>query len=327
MTETTITEKKKEKPIKWREMAFEERPVLAAGHRLCAGCAAPLVVKFTMMATEDPSICVSSTGCLEVSTTIYPYTAWQTPWVHCAFENAAAVASGIEAGLKALMRKNKIPKRKTNVIAFSGDGGTYDIGVQALSGALERGHNLTYVCYDNSAYENTGIQRSGATPYGAATTTSPGGKVIPGKPEFPKDIVKIAAAHDVQYVATVNVAYPKDFIKKIRKALASDDASFIHAFSPCPLGWRADSSLTIRIAELAVETCMYPLYEVDCGEYRLTKMIKKENKVPVEEFLKTQGRFRHLFKPKRRDDIINDTQKWVDWKWQQLLRLCGVKEE
>ena len=317
----------KEKPIKWRQMALEDKPVLAPGHRLCAGCAAPLVAKYALLATEDPTICVSATGCLEVSTTIYPYSAWNTPWTHCAFENAGAVASGIEAANKTMMRKGKKAKRKINVIAFGGDGGTFDIGLQALSGALERGHNILYICYDNGAYENTGIQRSGATPYGAATTTSPGGKVIPGKPEFPKDITKIVAAHDVQYVATVNVAYPKDFIKKVRKALATDDASFIHAFSPCPLGWRADSSQTIRIAELAVKICMYPLYEVDCGEFKLTKMVKKENKVPVEEFLRTQARFRHLFQPTRRDNVINDMQKWIDWKWQQLLNLCGLKEE
>ena len=199
--------------INIKELA-KKPPKLLPGHRLCAGCAAPVLVKLTLLASEGPTIVVNATGCLEVATTIFPYTSWAVPWIHNAFENAASTASGIDAAIKALRRRGAIKDERVNIIVFAGDGGTYDIGLQALSGAVERGHNFLYILYDNEAYMNTGIQRSGGTPLGAATTTSPVGKVIPGKLQQKKPIADIIVAHKAPYVATVTPAHWVDLIRK-----------------------------------------------------------------------------------------------------------------
>ncbi|HEC87166.1 MAG TPA: pyruvate synthase subunit beta [Thermoplasmatales archaeon] len=290
--------------------------LLAPGHRACAGCGPAIAIRQILEASGPNTIIVEATGCMEVTTTPYPYTAWRVPWLHVAFENAAAAASGVEAAYKALRAKGAISKdKKPNIIALAGDGGTFDIGMQALSGMLERGHNVLYVCYDNEAYMNTGIQRSSATPFGAATTTSPAGKVIPGKMRRKKPIAMIAAAHDIPYVATASIGYPADLKKKVKKALEVDGPTFLHVFAPCPTGWRYGTEQTVELAKLAVETGIFVLYEIT-DENPLKPIVTKQlvKRKPVEEYLKTQGRFRHLFKPEKRQDIIDKIQADVDKK-------------
>ena len=300
-----------------KELTVEE--LFTSGHRLCAGCGAGIIARMTLKALRRPTIIVNATGCLEVASTIYPYTSWRTPWVHVAFENAAAVASGIEAAIKA-WKKRGAWNKEVDIIAFAGDGGTFDIGIQALSGALERGHDFLYICYDNEAYMNTGIQRSGATPHGAATTTSPAGTKIPGKPEFKKDFIGICAAHGIEYAATASPAYWNDYIRKVQRGLAVEGPAVIHVFSPCPLGMRHDSDKSIEIARLAVQTRYWPVYEVENGKYKLN--IKVPRPKPIEEFLKLQGRFRHLFKPQFQHEIKR-IQEWVDENWKRITELCG----
>jgi len=293
--------------------------LFTAGHRLCAGCGEGTLARMTLKALRGPTVIVNATGCLEVASTIYPYTSWRTPWVHVAFENAAAVASGIEAAYKALAKRNAWDKH-VDVIAFAGDGGTFDIGIQALSGALERGHDFLYICLDNEAYMNTGIQRSGATPHGAATTTSPAGTKIPGKPEFKKDLIKICIAHGIEYAATASPAYWNDCITKVRKGLEVEGPAVIHAFSPCVPGMRYDSEKSIELARLAVQSRYWPLYEVEKGRYKLN--MKVVSPKPVVEFLKMQGRFRHLFQPQFQHEI-DIIQQWVDENWKKITELCG----
>ena len=295
------------------ERAFESIKKLPAeeffapGHRACAGCGPAIAARLISKAAGKKTVFVSATGCLEVVSSPYPETAWRVPWIHVAFENAAAVASGIEAAYKSLMRKGKMKQEDINVLAIAGDGGTADIGLQALSGALERGHDFLYICYDNEAYMNTGIQRSGATPYGASTTTSPAGKVSIGNVTWKKDIPGIVAAHNIPYVATASVAYPVDLMNKVRKGLDVKGPAYIHCHAPCPPGWRMGSEQTIQAARLAVLTGVWPLYEVVNGQFALTFKVGKRK--PVSEYLKLQGRFRHLtekeikYIQKRTDEI------------------------
>jgi pyruvate ferredoxin oxidoreductase beta subunit len=303
--------------VRLNELPVEE--LFTSGHRLCAGCGAGTIMRMTLKATRGPTVVVNATGCVEVASTIYPYTSWKVSWVHVAFENAAAVASGIEAAYKALMRKGLWDKH-VDVIAIAGDGGTFDIGIQALSGALERGHDFLYICYDNEAYMNTGIQRSGATPHGAATTTSPAGKKVPGKPEFKKDLIGICAAHGIGYAATASPAYWNDYITKVQKGLEVDGPAVIHVFSPCPLGMRFDSSKSMEVARLAVQTRYWPVYEVEKGKYKLN--IKVPQPKPLVDFLKMQGRFSHLFQPEFQHEI-EALQRWVDENWKRIVNLCG----
>lgn len=293
---------------------------LAPGHRLCAGCGASIIVRQMLAAIDAPVVIANATGCLEVATTIYPYTAWRVPWIHNAFENAASTISGVEAAYRSLVRQGKIPDQNVKFIAFGGDGGTYDIGIQALSGAVERGHQFLYVCYDNGAYMNTGIQRSSATPHGAHTTTSPAGKVIPGKQGYRKDMTAIMAAHDIPYVAQAAPSQWRDLMKKTRKAVDCGGPAFMNVLSSCNRGWRHGTDETIEITQLALDTCYWPLFEVEDGEWRLTYKPKK--KLPVEEWLKRQGRFRHLFRPENRH-VIDELQAEVDRRWERLLKLCG----
>ncbi len=310
---------------------------LMGGHRLCAGCAHPIIGRWIMKASADmPTIVTNATGCLEVATTIFPFTSWNVPWLHNAFENAAANASGIEATWKAQRRKGKGPLAKyerLNVIAYGGDGGTYDIGFQALSGALERGHDFTYVLMDNEAYMNTGIQRSGGTPLAASTTTSPAGRVIPGKVEWKKPIDDIVVAHDIPYVATLSPAFPQDVLDKCRNAFSIVGPKFLHAIIPCIRGWRYPTEDTVTVARLATQTCIFPLYEVERIEgrpvYKLNAASaaiarRPETKKPVEEYLKTQGRFRHLFRPEENKELLATIQEGIDFRWQLLLEKCGL---
>ena len=300
-----------------KELSKKEE-LLSGGHRLCAGCGAPIAVRQILMASDKPVVVGASTGCLEVGTTIYPYSAWKVPYIHNAFENVAATISGVETAYRALKKKGKI-KKDINFVAFGGDGGTYDIGLQSLSGVLERGHRMVYVCYDNQAYMNTGIQRSGATPRGATTTTAPAGKKITiGKPQLRKDLTAIVAAHHIPYVAQACPSYWNDLIKKAQKAFAVDGPAFLNILAPCPRGWRHNPEDTIEIGKLAVQTCVWPLYEIVDGKVQLT--YKPKEKKPVVEWLKSQGRFRHLFNEENKK-YIEEIQEDVDRNYQNLLKL------
>ena len=279
---------------------------LSPGHRGCAGCCDALAAKFMLMGAGPDCIVVNPTGCLEVMTTPFPESAWEVPWIHSLFENGPAVASGIEAALKALGRKGN-----TKVIGVGGDGSTIDIGIRSLSGAFERGHDLTYVCIDNEAYMNTGVQRSSGTPFDASTTTSPAGKVSFGNPRPKKNMPAIMAAHGAPYVATTSIGYPRDMIRKVKKATETEGPTYIHAHAPCPTGWGFDGSKTIEMAKLAVQTCLWPMYEMEKGE--ITQVKKVKNPMPVEEYLKAQKRFKHLFTMEGGDEEIKKIQALADW--------------
>jgi len=295
--------------------------LLAPGHRACAGCGSIVALRQVMMAVEGPVVCSIATGCMEVATTIYPYTAWRVPYIHSAFENSAATMSGVETAYRALKKQGKIDK-DVKFIAFGGDGGTYDIGLQALSGAMERGHNMLYVCYNNQAYMNTGIQRSSATPFGASTTTAPAGKVIPGKTQYAKDLTKIMVAHGIPYAAQASPHNYIDLINKVQKALSIDGPKFMNIISSCHRGWRIPQNTSIDVCKMAVDTKFWPLYEVENGKYKINYKPKKD--IPVEEWFKTQKRFAHLLKPENRH-IIDEVQQYVDRKWDELLNLAAEK--
>lgn len=295
---------------------------LTGGHRMCAGCGAPLAVRGVMRALkeDDKAVVGIATGCLEVSTFTYPYVAFKDSFIHSAFENAAATVSGAEAAYNALKRKNRIDETY-KFITFGGDGGTYDIGFQSLSGAMERGHDMVYVCYDNNAYMNTGIQRSSATPKYADTTTTPAGKVIPGKRQFRKDLSEIMVSHEIPYVAqTTFMGNFKDLHEKAEKAIYTEGPAFLNILAPCPRGWRYETEELMEICKLAADTCFWPLFEVINGEWKLS--YRPKQKLPVEAYLKPQGRFKHLFKPGN-EHLIADIQKEVDRKWDALLKKCG----
>ncbi len=297
---------------------------LTSGHRLCAGCGASIAARQILMGTRDPVVISAATGCLEVATTIFPYTAWKTPFIHNAFENAASTISGVETAWRALKKRGKIPKdREIKFLAFGGDGGTYDIGLQSLSAALERGHDFVYVCYDNEAYMNTGIQRSGATPAGASTTTAPAGGASYGKPQFRKNLTEIIAAHNIPYAAQASIGYWKDLVKKAERAFEAKGPAFLNVLSMCHRGWRFNPEDAVRIGKLAVQTCFWPLYEVAEGRHRLTR--KAPKKRPVTEWLEAQGRFRHLFDPEN-EDILESIQDEVDARWEKLLEMCKTNQ-
>lgn len=309
-------------PIRLKELAKKE-DLLTSGHRMCSGCGAPIIVKMVFLVSEYPIVACSSTGCLEVSTCISDYSAWKIPWIHSAFENAAATIAGVESMYQSLKRKGKID-REIKFVTFCGDGGTYDIGFQSLSGAMERGHDMLYICYDNGAYMNTGIQRSSATPFGADTTTRPAGSVIPGKTEQRKNLTKIMAAHDIPYVAQASPSHYQDLMKKVKKALEIKGPKFLNVLSACNRGWRSSTDDAILLSRLGVETCYWPLYEVENGVTRLN-YIPKEKK-PLPEFLKPQGRFKHLFQPKN-EWAMKRFQELVDKEWEDLLRISVTDQK
>jgi pyruvate ferredoxin oxidoreductase beta subunit len=297
------------------------RPPLAGGHALCQGCGVPMVVRTVLSSIETPTVVVSATGCLEVATTRFPGTAWNVPWLHVAFENAPAAASGVEAAYKALQRRGALPQEgPITFVVLAGDGGTYDIGLQALSGALERGHRLLVVCYDNEGYMNTGIQRSGATPFGASTTTSPAGSAMLGKSQERKDVTAIAVAHHIPYVAQAASTHWQDLSEKVVRAATADGPAFLNVLTDCPLGWGHEPRLGPHIVNLAVETRFWPLYEVVDGHYRLT--YEPPRFVPIEDWLKTQKRFAHLFEPGAAG-LAGQIQEHVNDEWAALLARCG----
>jgi pyruvate ferredoxin oxidoreductase beta subunit len=306
-----------EKPMTLKSLSHKPT-LLTGGHRMCSGCGAPTIVRQVLMATDEPVVIANATGCLEVSTCLFPYTAWQVPWMHSAFENAAATSSGIETMYRALRKKGKI-KKDIKFIAFGGDGGTYDIGFQALSGAMERGHQLLYICYDNGAYMNTGIQRSSATPFCADTTTQPVGSKVPGKSQRRKDLTRIMAAHNVAYAAQASPHNWKDLITKVKKALATNGPAYMGVISPCNRGWRTQTNDSILLSRLAVDTCFWPLYEVQNGKWTIN-YDPKDKKKPVAEWLKPQGRFKHLFAPGN-EALLEQFQSFVDKDWESLKKL------
>ena len=296
-----------------------KKEIFAPGHRACIGCAEALAVRLACKALGKNVIIANATGCMEIVSSQLPYTSWHVPWVHTLFENTAAVASGIEAGLKAMVRKGKRTEQDVKVVAMAGDGGTSDIGLQALSGALERGHDFLYICFDNEAYMNTGIQRSSSTPYGASTTTSPAGKVSIGQFTWKKNMPAIVAAHDVPYVATACPSYPFDLMDKVKKGLDTAGPAYVHILSVCPTGWRCPPDLSVRIGRLAVETGIFPLYEIENGQYKLSFDFPKLR--PVTDYLKLQGRFGHLS-----PNDINKIQTRVTEEYEKL-REKAVKTE
>lgn len=277
--------------VKFGKREIPTYELFAPGHRGCTGCGEMLAVRLAMKALGRDVVVVNATGCIEIVSSPLPDTSWEVPWIHTLFENTSAVASGVESGFKAIMRKGRVPSKHIDVIAIGGDGATADIGIQALSGALERGHDFVYLCFDNEAYMNTGIQRSSLTPYGASTTTAPSGKVSIGQKTQKKDMPAIAVAHGIPYVATATASYPFDLMEKVKKAAAIKGPAYVHILSVCDTGWRIASNETIALGKLAVQTGIFPLYEVENGKYKLNLDAKLK---PVEEYLKPQGRFRHL---------------------------------
>jgi pyruvate ferredoxin oxidoreductase beta subunit len=288
-----------------------------SGHRSCQGCGEALAVRWVCKAIGKDAIIAHATGCMEIVSSGWPQTAWMHPWLHVAFENTSAVASGIESALKVLHRKGKLKGPMPKVVAMGGDGGTTDIGLQSLSGALERGHNFTYFCWDNEAYMNTGIQRSSSTPYGAMTTTSPPGKLSIGQHTQKKNMTSIAVAHGVPYVATASPSYLFDLYYKVRKAIETPGPAYVHVLCVCPTGWRSATDLSVRLGRLAVETGVFPLFEVVNGKYRLTVEVPKMR--PVQDYLKPQGRFRHL-----RDKERALIQKHTLAQYELLLDKCAA---
>jgi len=296
------------------------------GHRACQGCGPALVLRQMMKALGPNTIIANATGCMEIICSPYPFNSWRVPWFHSAFENAAASASGISSAIEILKKKKRYfhEHERIKVVAVAGDGGTADIGMQALSGALERGHDFIYLCYDNEAYMNTGIQRSSATPFGATTTTSPAGKRSHGQFSNKKQLAEIAVAHHIPYVATASPSHPFDLIEKFKKAREVHGPAFMHVFAPCPTGWRCGAETTITLARMAVETGLFPLYEVVDGKYRMT--VKTEELMPIKAYdevrdvrgyLKAQGRFRHLT-----DDLLDRIQEYTLHNYRAILDRC-----
>jgi pyruvate ferredoxin oxidoreductase beta subunit len=289
-----------------------------SGHKACLGCGEALAVRMACKALGQNVIIVNATGCMEIVSSQFPTTAWSIPWIHTLFENTAAVASGIVETLKVMKSKGRGPVKDVNVVAMAGDGGTSDIGLQALSGAFERGHDFLYICFDNEGYMNTGIQRSSATPFGATTTTTPAGKKSIGQFSWKKNMPAIAADHNIPYVATASPSYPFDLIDKVVKGVKTVGPAYLHVLSVCPTGWRCNPRLTVKIGRLAVETGIFPLYEIDDGKYKLSVEIDKLK--PVQDYLKLQGRFRHLS-----ENTTEEIQIRVNKEYSKLRIAAGKK--
>ncbi len=286
---------------------------------LCPGCAHSIIVREILNATNDDLILASSTGCLEVCTAVYPYTSWDASWIHIGFENSSTAIAGAEAMYKALKRKGRLKQdREPKFVAFGGDGASYDIGFQWISGCFERGHNMMYVVLDNEVYANTGGQRSSSTPIGASATTSPAGRVSYGEKQNKKDMLAIMAAHGAPYVAQVAPNKWKDMIKKIQHGFQVEGPVFINAMSACTTEWKFDPADTIAISDLATDSLVFPLYEIIDGT-KLNITYRPKNIVPVEEYLAAQGRFKHLFKDQYKH-LIKEWQERVDAKWEYLQR-------
>jgi pyruvate/2-oxoacid:ferredoxin oxidoreductase beta subunit len=284
-------------------LTIPEEELMSSGHKGCQGCGGVMAMRYALKALGKDTIVVIPACCWTVLEGEFPYTSLRVPLLHTAFETAASASSGVRAALKAR------GKDDVTVMAWAGDGGTFDIGMQALSGAVERNEDFIYVCYDNEGYMNTGIQRSSSTPYGAWTTTTP---VDAFEKAHKKNMVDIMVAHGIPYTATACIAYPEDLIRKMKKAKEIRGAKFIHILAPCPSGWRFASHETVKLARLAVETNIFPLYEVEYGKYTISRKPKKK---PARDYLALQGRFRHLS-----DEVAAEIQAKVDENWEKLLR-------
>ncbi len=303
--------------VKFGKRLVPDKELFTPGHRACVGCGEALAVRLACKALGENVIISNATGCMEVVSSQFPYTAWNVPWIHTLFENTAAVAGGIESAIKVLNRKGRGPQPTPHVIAMAGDGGTADIGLQALSGALERGHDFVYICFDNEAYMNTGIQRSSSTPFGASTTTSPPGAKSIGQFSWKKNMPEICAAHNIPYVATASPSYPFDLMDKVKKAVEVKGPAYLHVLSVCPTGWRCATDIAVSIGRLAVETAVFPLYEIENGKYKLTVTPSKLK--PLQDYLKLQGRFSHLS-----PDTISQIQTRINEQYEELKRKAGV---
>ncbi|MFC1517276.1 thiamine pyrophosphate-dependent enzyme [Candidatus Margulisiibacteriota bacterium] len=306
-----------------KELAGKEE-LFAAGHTSCAGCGYPAIFRLLLAVAGKDTVIGGATGCCEVNTTIFPFSSWKIPFIHNAFENSAATISGVEAAYYSMVKQGKLKEKKMNFIAFGGDGGTYDIGFQSLSGAMERGHDMLYICYDNGAYMNTGIQRSGATPKYASTTTAPAGKVSAGKKQWRKDLTQILIAHHIPYAAQTIAGNWRDLTMKIEKALSIKGPKFINILAPCPLGWATDPKDTVKMSQLAADTCYWPLYEYENGKFKLN--YKPKEKKQFVEWLKLQGRFKHLFRPGN-EKLIEELQQEVDKNWGKVQKLCNEDQK
>lgn len=311
------------KPYNFKDHMINKKDRFVPGHRMCAGCGGAVTVRSVLRSLhdEDKAVIGNATSCLEVSSYMYPYSAYEDSYIHNAFENAGATVSGVETAYNVLKKKGKIDEHY-KFITFGGDGGTYDIGFQSLSGAMERGHDFVYVCYDNGAYMNTGTQRSSATPRFADTTTTPAGKVKNGKVQVRKDLAAIMAAHNIPYVGqTTFLGNFKDIYTKAERAIYTPGPAFLNVLSPCPRGWGYETSDMMEICRLAVDTCYWPMFEVVDGTWTLTYKPKK--KLPIEDFLKPQRRFRHLFKPGN-EELLVEFQKEIDKNWNDILVKCNM---
>jgi len=298
------------------------------GHRLCPGCNAPMVANWATLAAKSlgyEPVVGAATGCLEVSSTIYPFTSWNVPYIHNAFENVAATISGAEAAYRSLLNRGKINNDKIKFIAFAGDGGTYDIGLQSLSGAIERGHDFVYVLYDNEGYMNTGNQRSGSTPIGADSTTAPVGKAISGKVQLKKSIVDIIAGHEGVYAATAATSEPWDFMRKMQTALEFKGPAFIAMLAPCVRFWRIPDDAGVEATKLAIETKYWPLWEYNMGVYKVTK--KPKSFKPIKDYVTKLGRYSKLMKRPDANEILEELQNYVDAKWDRLLALEEMSKD
>ncbi len=298
--------------------SVKSRIALLPGHRACAGCPAPIIAKAILSVIDSPVVVSNATGCLEVTTTIYPQSAWNVPWIHNTFENAAATLSGVETAYRALKKKGKMTK-EFKFIAFGGDGGTYDIGLQSLSGALERGHDFTYVCYDNEGYMNTGGQRSSATPFAANTTTDPVGKVRKGKQEWRKDLIRIAAAHGIKYAAQASISNWADLLRKAKKAIETKGPTVLLVLSPCIALWKIPTDKAVEVSKKAVDSNFWPLYEVENGYLKLN-YDPGDKKISVKEFIKIQGRYSHLLKEENKS-LLEKLQKQIDEEFEKIKKL------
>lgn len=311
------------KPYNFKEEMTKKKDRFVPGHRMCAGCGGAVAVRSVLRSLhdEDRAVIGNATSCLEVSTYMYPYSSYEDSYIHNAFENAGATMSGVETAFNVLKKKGKIDD-SYKFITFGGDGGTYDIGFQSLSGAVERGHDFVYVCYDNGAYMNTGTQRSSATPHYADTTTTPAGTVKNGKVQVRKDLAAILAAHNIPYVGqTTLLGNFKDIYTKAEKAIYTPGPAFLNIMSPCPRGWGYETSDMMKICKLAVDTCYWPMFEVVDGTWTLTYEPKK--KLPIEDFLRPQRRFKHLFKPGN-EYLIEEFQKEIDKNWKEIRIRCNM---
>ncbi len=298
--------------IKFGKNQVTKEELLAPGHRACQGCGLGINIRLALKVLGKDTMVLTPASCWSGVGSSYCESTWEIPWMQTLFENVAPVAGGIVAAQDKLMEKGKTASRKMNVLCVAGDGGTADIGLGSLSGALERGHDFIYMCNDNEAYMNTGIQRSSATPHGAATTTTPVGKLRSGQQTWKKDVPAIVADHNIPYLATACASYPFDFMAKIKKAAEVKGPAYIHVYSVCPTGWRVAPDFTVELGKLAVETRLFPMYEVVNGVYTLN--VNPTKPKPIEEYIKPQGRFRHL-KP----EDIAEIQANVDHNWKVLM--------